>query len=68
MEYLGLDKQTIKNIKKTKSRWCTIFKNYPQIVMTEHTIKFLDEDSESESETESNKDKKREKKKKKEKK
>lgn len=34
-DYLGLDKDTIKLIKSKKSRWATVFKNYPQVVMTE---------------------------------
>jgi len=59
MEYLGLDKATIKKIKKTKSRWCTIFKNYPQIIMTERAISLMDEDSETESETEKSTKKKK---------
>lgn len=53
MEYLGLDKEKIKKIKKTKSRWCTIFKNYPQIIMTERSISLMDDDSETETENES---------------
>lgn len=36
--YIGLDKAQIKLIKKTKSRWATIYKNYPQICMTEKNI------------------------------
>ena len=36
--YIGLDKAQIKAIKKTKSRWATIYKNYPQICMTEKNI------------------------------
>jgi len=34
-EYLGLDKKTIKKIRSCKSRWATIFKNYPNVAMTE---------------------------------
>lgn len=46
-EYLGLDKSDIRKLKKSKSRWATIFKNYPQIAMTEKSIQTLaDEDSE----------------------
>jgi len=37
-DYLGLDKDTIKLIKSKKSRWATVFKNYPQVVMTEKDI------------------------------
>jgi hypothetical protein len=34
-EYLGFDKGDFKKIKSKKSRWCTIFKNYPQVIMSE---------------------------------
>jgi hypothetical protein len=45
-DYLGLDKTDIKKLKKSRSRWATIFKNYPQIAMTEKAIQALaDEDS-----------------------
>lgn len=37
-EYLGLDKRTQAKIKKSKSRWATIFKNYPNIAMTESQV------------------------------
>lgn len=43
-EYLGLDKKMIKKIKNSKSRWATIFKNYPQICMTEKDIFLMSED------------------------
>lgn len=36
--YLGLDKQQIKKIKKLESRWVTVLKTYPQIVMSEKDI------------------------------
>ena len=35
-EYLGLENKTIQKIKKLKTRWCCIFKNYPQFCLTEH--------------------------------
>lgn len=38
MEYLGLDKSDIVRMKKSKSRWATIFKNYPNVIMTERCI------------------------------
>jgi nicotinamide riboside kinase len=45
MEYIGIDKEDISKIKKAKSRWATIFKNYPQIAMTEKMVWCLgDED------------------------
>jgi nicotinamide riboside kinase len=43
-EYLGLEKGDIARIKKSKSRWATIFKNYPQIAMTEKELYLLAED------------------------
>ena len=33
--YLGLEWQTIQKLKKSKSRWVSIFKNYPQCILTE---------------------------------
>ena len=38
VDYCGLDKATLKKVKNTNSRWCTFFKNYPNIVMTEQNI------------------------------
>jgi hypothetical protein len=43
-EYLGMEKNDIKKLKKAKSRWATIFKNYPQICMTEKGIHSLADD------------------------
>jgi hypothetical protein len=43
-EYVGLEKDDMTKIKKTKSRWATVFKNYPQIAMTEQSIYILSED------------------------
>lgn len=39
--YLGVDKDIIKKIKATRSRWACIFKNYPQAVVTENNIFML---------------------------
>ena len=36
--YLGIDKKEIKYIKSLKSRSCTVFKNYPQCILTEHNL------------------------------
>jgi len=36
--YVGIDNEMIKKIKKMPTRWCCVFKNYPQVVMTEHNI------------------------------
>lgn len=38
VDYLGLDKKDITKAKKCKSRWVCIFKNYPQIIMTERDL------------------------------
>lgn len=43
-EYLGLDKLIIRKIKATKSRWACIFKNYPNIYLTETEIGVIDDD------------------------
>ena len=37
-EYLDIDKKMIKYFKKCNSRWCCIFKNFPQAYMLEHEI------------------------------
>jgi type IV secretory pathway VirB4 component len=36
--YIGLDKKDIQKIKKMHSRWCCVFKNYPQCVLLEHNL------------------------------
>lgn len=38
IDYLGLDKLIIKKIKKLKTRWACLFKNYPTIIMTEMSM------------------------------
>lgn len=43
-EYVGLSKKEIIGIKKMPSRWCCIFKNFPQIIMTEKCMWFVGED------------------------
>jgi len=40
-DYVGLSKQEIQAIKKLPTRWCCIFKNYPQIIMTEKSMWFV---------------------------
>ena len=40
-DYLGLDKKMIQYFKRQNSRWCCVFKNYPQIYMLEHEIGIL---------------------------
>jgi hypothetical protein len=47
-EYVGLSKQEIQGIKKLPTRWCCIFKNYPQIIMTEKSMWFVGGDGEEE--------------------
>lgn len=39
--YIGLDKKQIREIMETESRWVTIFKNYPQFLMTENNAMFI---------------------------
>jgi hypothetical protein len=41
-EYFGFDKKLSEKIITTNSRWVTIFKTYPQIIMTENIISFAD--------------------------
>jgi len=36
--YIGLGKKDIMAIKKLKTRWCSVFKSFPQCVLTEHNI------------------------------
>ena len=50
-EYVGLDKKQVAYMRKQNSRWCTIFKNYPQCYVVEHEIGLLnlhDDSSEDE--------------------
>lgn len=48
-EYLGLDSQTLKRVRKQNSRWATIFKNYPMCILTERLLFSLNVDSDDES-------------------
>lgn len=43
-QYIGMDKKDIKKAKQSGSRWVTVFKNYPQFVMTEHEMYLLSTD------------------------
>ena len=36
--YCGVDKKNLAKIKATKSRWATVYKNFPQCVLTEKNI------------------------------
>ena len=47
-EYVGLDVKQIRYIKKPKSRWCTVFKNYPMTYLMEHEVGLLDQDDDEE--------------------
>ena len=50
-EYVGLDRKQISYMKKQNSRWCTVYKNYPQCYVVEHEIGLLnihDDSSEDE--------------------
>jgi hypothetical protein len=40
-EYIGLDEKQIRMIKRTKTRWCCCFRNYPMLCMTERSIWLL---------------------------
>ena len=42
--YLGLDKEQIKKIKKLESRWITIIKSYPKVILSEKTAYVLRND------------------------
>lgn len=39
--YCGVDKKNLAKIKATKSRWATVYKNFPQCVLTEKNIFLL---------------------------
>jgi energy-coupling factor transporter ATP-binding protein EcfA2 len=54
-EYIGFDNKEIKAIKKLKSRWCCIFKNYPQLAMTERNLWLLADDNDSDDEKQARK-------------
>ena len=41
IDYLGLEKKMVQHSRRQNSRWCCIFKNYPQIYMLEHEIGLL---------------------------
>ncbi len=40
-EYIGLDEKQTRIIKRTKTRWCCCFRNYPMVCMTERSIWLL---------------------------
>lgn len=43
-KYVGIDAKEISKIKKLKSRWCCVYKNYPQIILTQKKIYLLDDE------------------------
>jgi hypothetical protein len=45
--YLGMNKELIKKIRRMKTRWACIFRNYPMFYMTEHYISLMTEEDES---------------------
>ena len=42
--YLGLDKEQIKKIKKLNSRWTTVVKTYPKVILSEKDCYILRND------------------------
>ena len=42
--YIGVDKKQISRFKRMNTRWVCVFKNYPQVYMTQHEIGLLNED------------------------
>ena len=49
IEYLGLDSETLKKVRRMQTRWCTVFKNYPMCIMTEKSLFSLNPDSDEDS-------------------
>lgn len=43
-DYLGLDRATLKRIRKLNTRWATVFKNFPMCIMTEKLVFTLNPD------------------------
>ena len=48
--YLGLDKYQIKKVKKLRSRWVSVLKTYPQVIVSEREIYTINHDDDEESE------------------
>jgi len=38
--YLGLDKKQIQELKRIKSRWTTVIKSFPQLILTQRQLIF----------------------------
>lgn len=49
IDYLGLENSVLKRIRKSNTRWCTIFKNYPVCIMTERWLFSLNSESDDDS-------------------
>jgi hypothetical protein len=45
---VGISKNEIAAIKKMSTRWCCIFKNYPQVIMTEKSMWLVGAEGEEE--------------------
>ena len=45
--YLGLSKDLITKIRRMKTRWCCVFRNYPMFYMTERYLSLISEEDES---------------------
>jgi energy-coupling factor transporter ATP-binding protein EcfA2 len=43
-DYIGLDRDTIKRIRKQNTRWATVFKNFPMCILTEKLVFSLNPD------------------------
>ena len=43
--YLDLDEKMIKYFKRSSSRWCAIYKNFPQLYVLQREIGLLNQDS-----------------------
>ena len=48
-QYLDLDPQQIKYFKKLNTRWCCIFRHFPQLYLTEREIGLLNVDTDDET-------------------
>jgi hypothetical protein len=52
IEQIGLEKSDYLRNKKAKTRWATIFKNYPMVNMTQHEIRLLDDEDDKDDKLE----------------
>jgi hypothetical protein len=52
-DYLGMDNKLIKKIRRMKTRWALVSRNYPLFIMTQHCVSMRDEyDSDSDDDDE----------------